>query len=261
MPDAIIIQLIADYGTGDPAFAEVVQKLTFLDQRIRVSAISVPPFSTIATGFWIAQFATVNAFSGLIVYSNTAPRIKIAEEKKNLYGQLVYTKLNDGAVVIAVNVGHSLSFIKDKITSLHVVNVPNVGSQFRSRDYYPDAVVGIAHGDSKYIGADIPKDSIPDVPLNKIAFVDGYGNLKTTVRRSQCAIPIGSRVRIACNNATFEGVVADETFQVHDGEISFAPGSSGGEDRFMEIWVKGLSAWKTFGEPHVEEEFTIEPVK
>lgn len=265
MPDATIIQLIADYGVGDPAFAEVIQKLTYLDKTIRVSAISVPPFSTIATGLWISQFATVNAFPGLVVYSNTAPRINIAEDKERTYkgkfGHLAYTKLDNGVVVVAVHVGYCFSFIKDNIKSLHLVNVKNEGSQFRSRDYYPDAVMGIAHDEAKFIGEEIPIDSIPDAPTDKIAFIDGYGNLKTTMRKSQNTIPVGTRVRVSCNNAMFEGVVSDETYRVEDGEISFAPGSTGGEDRFMEIWVRGKSAWEAFSRPHVEDTFSIEIVK
>lgn len=261
MAEALIIQLIADYGVGDPAFAEVIQKFTYLDHDIRIRATSVPAFSTIATGLWISQFATVNAFSGLIIYSNTAPRIAITEKQHNhLGGQLAYTKLDNGTIVIAVNVGYSFSFLKDKLTKLYHINVPNAGSQFRSRDYYPDAVVHIAHGDLSAIREEIPVSTILDVPQNVIAFIDGYGNLKTTTRKSQCTIPVGTRVKISCNNTMLEGIVADEAYKVHDGEISFAPGSSGGDNRFMEIWVRGMSAWNTFGKPHVESEFTITPV-
>lgn len=32
MADATLIHLIADYGTGDPSFAEIVQKLTLLER-------------------------------------------------------------------------------------------------------------------------------------------------------------------------------------------------------------------------------------
>ena len=261
MNEPIIIQLIADYGVGDAAFAEVVQKLTNLDRTIRVAATSVPAFSTIATGMWIAQFSSVNAFPGLIVYSNTAPRIAITKQtSKTLGGSLAYTKLANGTIVIAVHIGYCFSFIKNAITRLHLVNVANVGSQFRSRDYYPDAVVALAQGDTTFIGKEIPVSSVPDVPGNRIAYIDGYGNLKTTVRRSGSTVPVGTRVRISCNDAVLEGVVADETYDVHDGEISFAPGSTGGEDRFMEIWVRGMSAWEAFGKPRVEQDFSVTPV-
>ncbi len=260
MADPVIIQLIADYGVGDPAFGEVIQKLTFLDRHIRVHAMSVPAFSTVATGIWIAQFATVNAFPGLIVFSNTAPR-KVMPNAHDATdgGRLVYTRLEDGATIISVHSGFALSFIKDKITSLHLVNVPNVGSQFRSRDYYPDAVVAIANGDMRYIGDEVDMATIPDAPTNLIGFIDGYGNLKTTCRHSSCTFGVGTKVSITVGDVTKQGIVSDETYKVKDGDISWAPGSTGGNDRFMEIWVRGGSAWEAFGKPKVEEMFVIKP--
>lgn len=261
MSDPIIIQLIADYGVGDPAFAEVVQKLTFLDRSIRVGVTSVPSFSTVATGVWIAQFATVNAHDGLIIYSNTAPRkVFINHKEKTDGGRLVYSKLDNGVVIVAVNAGYCLSLIKPWIKKLHVVNVPNAGSQFRSRDYYPDAVVDIAHGKDFFIGEELSLDTIPEVPNNLIGFIDGYGNLKTTMRLSENKIPVGTKVKITCNNITHEGVISDEAYKVSDGDFSFAAGSTGGEDRFMEIWVRAGNAWRAFGKPKVEDEFKVEPV-
>ena len=260
MTKPLIIQLIADYGVGDPAFAEVVQKLTYLDKNIRVYPTSVPSFSTVATGLWIAQLSSVNAFSGLIVYSNTAPRtILPGFSEKASFGHLVYTKLANGVIVVAVNSGYCLSFIKNKIKTLHLVNVANHGSQFRSRDYYPDAVVGIAHNDKKYIGSVVPVSSVPDVPENIIGFIDGYGNLKTTLRQSKSAFPVGTKVTITVGRILRNGVVADEAYKVKDGDVSYAPGSTGGSDRFMEIWVRGGSAWEAFGRPKVETQFSIRP--
>ncbi len=261
MPEALIIQLIGDYGIGDPAFAEVIQKLTFLDRHIRVSVTSVPPFSTVATGMWIAQFSQVNAFSGLTVFANTAPRKVFANHpEKTDGGRLVYTKLDNGTNVISVNAGFCLSFIKKDIKKLHAVNVANEGSQFRSRDYYPDAVVSLANGENHYLGEEISLDTIPVAPTNLIGFIDGYGNLKTTIRQSENKIKSGTKVRITCNNITHMGIVVDETYKVNDQDLSFAPGSTGNGDRFMEIWIRNGNAWKAFNEPKVEQEFKIEAV-
>lgn len=258
MSTPVIIQLIADYGIGDPAFAEVVQRLTYLDKDIRVYATSVPAFSTVATGLWIDQLATVNAFSGLIIYSNTAPRkILPGFSEQASFGHLVYTRLENGVIIIAVNSGYALSFIKSKIKTLHIVNVPNYGSQFRSRDYYPDAVVGVARGEEKYVGEEVPMTSIPEPPTNLIGFIDGYGNLKTTQRAGTSKFSVGQKISINVGNVTKGGIVADETYKVRDGDVSFAPGSTGGEDRFMEIWVRGGSAWEAFGKPKVETEFKV----
>ncbi len=259
MAEPIIIQLIADYGIGDPAFAEVVQKFTFLDRHVRVHATSVPPFSTIATGMWIAQFATVNAFPGLIVYANTAPRKELAgfTGEKTDGGRLVYTKLGNGSIVVAVHTGYALSFIKPIIKKIHFVNVANAGSQFRSRDYYPDMVLAIASGDTRFLDDDLDVASIPDAPEDKIGFIDGYGNLKTTCRHAQCTVGVGTKVKITVGNVTKVGVVADETYKVKDGDISWAPGSTGGTDRFMEIWLRGGNAWEAFGRPKAESEFHV----
>lgn len=261
MSEPLIIQLIADYGVGDPAFSEVIQKLTFLDRHIRVSITSVPPFSTVATGIWVAQFAQVNAFPGLTVYANTAPRKTFGGmHEQTDGGRLMYAKLENGTIIVAVNAGYSLSFIKSDINHLHLIDVPNHGSQFRSRDYYPDAVVSIANGETKFIGEEKDTSTIPDAPLNIIGFVDGYGNLKTTQRLSQNKIPFGAKVNITVNGITREGVVADETYRVKDGDVSFAPGSTGNGDRFMEIWVRAGSAWEMFGKPKTEEKFLVEPL-
>lgn len=261
MSEPLIIQLIADYGIGDPAFSEVIQKLTYLDRHIRVSITSVPPFSTVATGIWVAQFAHVNAFSGLTVYANTAPRKTLAGfHEQTDGGRLVYAKIENGTNIVAINAGYSLSFIKNDINHLHIISVLNHGSQFRSRDYYPDAVVSIANGETKFIGDRIGKETIPDAPLDLIGFIDGYGNLKTTLRQSQNKIPKGTKVKITVNGISKNGLVTDETYKVKDGDISFAPGSTGNGDRFMEIWVRAGSAWEVFGKPKAEEKFLVEPL-
>lgn len=262
MTPSLFIQLVADYGIGDPAFAEVVQRLTLLDPAVKVNQVPVPKFSTLATGLWIAQLATVNPFPGLIIYSNTAPRKKIGEDEsqtfKGKFGHLVYTKLKNGVPVFAVHYGYTLSFLKKEITSLHLINVINVGTQFRSRDQYPDAVIKLVQGDQSFLGEEIPLGSIPDEPTNMVGFVDGYGNLKTTNRISKLPFKTGDRIQITLNGVIHKATVADKTYHVADGELVYAAGSTGGSDRFMEFWIRNGSAWNVFDRPHVESEFKIE---
>jgi hypothetical protein len=52
---------------------------------------------------------------------------------------------------------------------------------------------------------------------------------------------------------------SDGTFSVREGELAFAPGSSGGKDRFMELFLRGLSAWKELGKPMGDEILAVEP--
>ncbi len=256
-----IIHLIADYGSGDPAYAEVIQKFLLLDPELRINPVNVPKFSSLATGFWISQLATVNPFPRMAIFSNTAPRISVARDAaqtyKGQYGHLTYAKLSNGVVAVAVHMGYAFSFIKPLISELKLINVSNVGSQFRSRDYYPDGVVGVLRGDKGILGEDVPLGSIPEVPENRIAFIDGYGNIKTSMRKSQIHISEGEKIRIRLNGSVHEAVIGGETYHIEDGQLSYAPGSTGGTDRFMEIWVKGASAWEAFGKPHPETEYEV----
>ena len=258
-----LLHLVADYGIGDPAYAEVIQKFAELDPTLRINPVNVPKFSTLATGFWIGQLATVNAYPELVIFSNTAPRMNVgADESKTYhgkYGHLALAELNNGVSVIAVHIGFTFSFIKAHIKKFHLVNVPNEGSQFRSRDFYPQGAVAIIHGNADAIAEPIPLASIPDIPPLRIVFVDGYGNLKTTTRSSAMDVAAGEKITISLNGVAAQAVVGGDTFSVADGDLCFGPGSSGGNDRFMEIWVKGGSAWELFGKPVAEEAFVLLP--
>jgi hypothetical protein len=261
MDNPLFIQLVADYGVGDGAFSEVMQKLHLLHPTAQIHPTSVPKFSTLATGFWTHQFAMVNPVPGMMIFTNTAPRKDKKDSRdKNEGEKLVYAKLNNGVNVVGVNAGYCFSFLKSEIASFHLVNVANKGSQFRSRDFYPEAVIGIAKENQSYIGDKIDVNTIPDVPENKVAWIDGYGNLKTTTRQSQMAFTSGQTLQIVLNGVARTGYFTDGSFAVHEGELAFAPGSSGGEDRLMELFLRGLSAWKEFGKPSIEDEFTVTTV-
>lgn len=257
----MFIHLIADYGVNDPSFGEVIQKLTFLKPDVTVYPTSVPAFSTLATGFWMNQYSLLNTFPNLMIYSNTAPRKDKKESREHNEGErLVYAKLKNGVDVVGVNAGYCFSFLKPSISSLHSINVANKGSQFRSRDFYPEAVIGIMDGNKKFIGEEINMDTIPEVPANSIAWIDGYGNMKTTIRYSSLKLIPGQKVRIYMGEMKRTAIYSDGTFSVREGELAFAPGSSGGDDKCMELFLRGLSAHKEFGQPEVETTFTIEPL-
>lgn len=253
-----LIHLVADYGVGDPAFTEVIQKLMGLDPDARVLPTSVPAFSTLSTGFWICQLATVNPVSGMIIYANTAPRKDKKEVRDRNEGErLMYSRLDNGVTIVGVNAGFCFSFIKPYMHNFRIVDVENKGSQFRSRDFYPEAVISISHGQDKYLGQEVNPETIAPVPPDQIAWIDGYGNIKTTTRVSSLHFKPGQPVLITLNGMSRTAFYTDGTFAVRDGELAYAPGSSGGKDRFMEIFLRGLSAWVEFGKPRVEQDFTV----
>lgn len=256
----MLVHIIADYGHGDLAFAEVVQRIRLHLPDAEPMLTPVPPFATLAAGFCVAQLGMNEAPPGTLIYHNVAPREDADEARSNNAGErLAYARLPTGVRVIGVNAGHTFAFIRDTAEELRWAAVPAEGSQFRSRDLFPQAAAAVALGEPDALGEEIDRAEIPEVPPSRIAYVDGYGNLKTTFRSAPGDVPAGSRVTVRIGETEREAIVSDGSFAVEPGKIAFAPGSSGwaaegGEGtRWMELFLRGGNAWKAFGHPHIGE--------
>lgn len=250
--------LISDYGNGDPAFTEVLLRLRNLLPDVFIHPQSTSPLSTVNTGFWIAQVALVKDIKNTYIFSNTAPRKHQKNAVVNNSGErLMYAKLKNGFELVGVNAGYNFSFIKPYITKFHHVIVGNEGSQFRSRDKYPQAVAQMIKGEKSFTGKAEDVSIIPDPPQNVIASIDGYGNMKTSIRESEINFKQGEMLTIDINRKKHVATYKDGIFNIHEGELCFAPGSSGYENRFMEIFLRGGSAESLFDNPTVEAEIKI----
>ncbi|WP_088894426.1 SAM hydrolase/SAM-dependent halogenase family protein [Leptolyngbya ohadii] len=254
----MFITLIADYGTGDPAFAEVKQRLLMALPQAQIHELSVPPFNTLATGFWIAQLGLNPGSENRLIYHNCAPRKDDPEARRDNEGEgLTYALLPNGVKVVGVNAGFTLSFIKSQAKALHSVNVSRGGSQFRSRDVFPPAAAGIAQNDLSVLGDALKPDQIPNVPPDRIAWVDGYGNIKTTIAAEAIDLPTETKIAIRIGDVVSDAIYSDGSFRVPEGTLAFAPGSSGWTTtdgktlRWMELFLRGGSAWERFGRPRV----------
>lgn len=254
-----LVHIIADYGSGDLAFAEVRQRFKHLLPEIEVYTSSAPSFSTLNTGFLIAQLTLYNPSERMFIYSNTAPRKDDTSKRDQNEGEpFVYAKLNNGVEICSVHAGWCFSFVKHEIKTFKVLNVPTKGSQFRSRDFWPQAAAEIIAGDpSGLLGPSLPKSTIANVPADLLMHIDSYGNLKTTTRKSQVKFKSGQKLAITLNQRTLTGWYANGNFAVKSGDLAFAPGSSGGDDPFMEIFLRSGSAYLAFAKPKVETEITI----
>lgn len=259
----MFINLIADYGIGDPAFAEVAQRLLMGLPQAQLNLISVPPFSTLATGFWIAQLGLNPGPAERLVYHNCAPRQDNLEARRNNEGEgLTYALLPNNVKVVGVNAGYTLSFIKHHALAMHVVNVSKGGSQFRSRDVFPPAAAAIANEDFSILGASIDPDQISDAPLDRVAWVDGYGNIKTTIPAHSVNLQPETKVIIRVGDVVSDAIYSDGSFKVPEGTLAFAPGSSGwaahdgGTLQWMELFLRGGNAWERFGRPRVNQQIT-----
>lgn len=247
---ASFIHLVADYGKADPAFSEVVHRLTYEDPTLTVQTTAVQPFSTVATGFWIEQLGLHNpAFDDLTIYSNTAPRTDEAAPRQSNEGeQLCYLELENGVPVVVTNGRYNLSFIKDHIRDFREIDAPAKGSQFRSRDYFPARVAEIANGNLDSLGNERSIQEIPSKPDSTVCHVDGYGNIKTSIRASEFD-PSGAELRVDIKSQSETVFARDAVFEAEEGSLVIAPGSAGGDDPYLELVQRGGSAAALFNQP------------
>lgn len=271
--NSLHIEVIADYGGGyttDHAFMEVRNHFFRFDKQDKIKSVTDHPvyaFSTVETGFWIAQESLHSEHKDLVIFSNTAPRGDITwvgdDEQPFVCGLL-----DNDIPVFAVHALYNLSFIKERLKALWEVKVPNVGTQFRSRDYYPEATMAILNGDLSRLGKEISLTSIPAYPKFTVASVDGYGNLKTTIRRSDLSSHILTSpvVRISLNkHYHFALNTVGLGIKGKIGDMCLVSGSSGGKGKnFVEVIKLQMRADREFevdGPRDDLGQIEIEPVK
>ncbi|WP_250007783.1 SAM-dependent chlorinase/fluorinase [Actinoplanes sp. M2I2] len=237
----MLITVVADYGAGDLAFAEVTQRFAQLVPGAAVSTVPVPAFDTVSAGFCVAQLALTDGPADRVVFANVAPRADEDDPRPDNAGErLAAVRLDSGVLVVGVASGVSLSFLG---RTVRAVKVADAGSQFRSRDVFPAAVAALARGDD-LLGEELP---LPAPPPDAVVYTDGYGNLKTSWHEPP-AEP-GTTVRVRVGDRTAEAVVSDGVFTVPAGAMSFAPGSSGWDEPFYELLLRGGRAADVFGRP------------
>lgn len=260
----MLYHLICDYGIGDGAFAEVIQRFHQFDPAGHFQPLSVPAFATVTTGFWIVQLAIWNLTQNVTIFSNTAPRHDDHNGREANAGEkFVIAELTNGTKIGAVFAGYTFSFIKPYIKSIHEAQTPDRGSQFRSRDYFPEAFYKTITGQLQP-GPSIKLSDIPDAPANQIAYIDGYGNIKTTITSSQTRFTAGQNISLTINSQTHTATYTDGIFHVNSGDLTLAPGSSGNpQDPFLEIVLRrgtltDPSASNIFNNPTVESTISIQ---
>src|ERR687894_328979 len=261
----MLIHVIADYGPGDLAFTEVAQRIKLHLPDAEPLYTPVPAFATLAAGFCAAQLGLNPAPPNTLIYHNVAPRKDDEEARVGNEGErLAFARLPTGVRVVGVNSGYAFSFVRDAAEELCWSSVGAEGSQFRSRDLFPHAAAAIASGRPGALADAMSTSDIPDVPRSRVAYADGYGNLKTTIKRGELDLSSGSIVQVGIGDVEREAHVSDGSFEVEEGKLALAPGSSGwtddaGKDTvWMELFLRGASAWEEFGRPPVGSGVRVE---
>ena len=268
-----LLHVICDYSPNGLEFAEISTRLQyFLDNPhgVRIHPLSTPPLDTIAVGFVTAQLAFAPARGKVFIYGNAAPRRSKAEAtKNNIDDGLKYARLDNGTEIIIVYSQYSLSFVKDHIVEFRHVDCPNAGSQFRSRDFFPELVARLINGDRSILLEEHDINDIEDVPHNLVAWTDGFGNIKTTMRKSDLTkqgLKSGDQVQVILNGVSMVGMISDGGFTVDRGVLAVNAGSSGYDDPFVELFLrvhhmKEKTAAVRFDYPEGGTEFEIKKLK
>jgi hypothetical protein len=260
----MLVHLIADFGAGDLAFAEVTQRLALALAAPQVHATPVAPFDTLGAGFCVAQLALTEGPSDRLVFHNVAPRRDEPGPRSANEGERFCAgRTTGGVLVVGPNSGFSFSFCAPELESLRYLAVAAGGSQFRSRDLLPPVLPALLAGAADVVEDDVPRERVLEPPESVIVYVDGYGNLKTTV--ADPPAPPGARVLVRIGPVSATAIVSDGTFAVAEGELALAPGSSGwtshaGRGRaFYELFLRGGSAADRFVDPSPGTPVRIEP--
>lgn len=242
----------------DLAFAEVTQRIRRHLPGAEVQCTTVPPFATIAAGFCGAQLALNDGPEDMVVFINVAPRRDDTTARHDNAGEaLTLVTLTNGRRVVAVNSGNTLSFLAPHASSINRLAVRNDGSQFRSRDHYPEALARVVRNDESVIGENVATETVPPVPGCRIAYVDGFGNIKLTLRGDE-PLPAGATVQVRIQGVTRPAWVREGGFSVPQGELALSVGSSGWNGfQYRELFLRGGSAWELFGHPAAESEVII----
>lgn len=240
-----LLHVICDYAAGGMEFGEITNRLQYhLEQphEVRIHPTSVPPLDTMAIGFVTAQYAFAPCEGKMFIYGNAAPRRGSKKAQENNFDEgIYYARLTNGVEIVNVMSPYAFGFVKKEIVEFRAINCPAEGSQFRSRDFFPERVAQLINGDRSILTDELDSTTIPDIPNNLVAWTDGFGNIKTTMRRSdleRLAMRQGQMVQVILNGVSMLGVIATGGFTVDRGVLAVNIGSSGYEDPFVELFLR-----------------------
>lgn len=245
MPITTLLHLVCDYAPGGLEFAEITTRFHFHlrdPESVSIHPTSTPPLDTMAVGFVTGQLALGPVRERTVIYGNSAPRRDSHLGSPTNAGRgLRYARLDNGVEIVSVDSDHAFGFVREHIAEFREIDCPSAGSQFRSRDFFPQHAAAIVDGDHSALAGHLDPAQIPPITPNLVAWTDGFGNIKTTMRRSHLAergLEPGHSVLVTLNGVTLQAVVSDGGFAVERGVLALNAGSSGGDDPFVELFLR-----------------------
>jgi hypothetical protein len=252
-----LVHVIADYGAGDLAFGELMQRLELVLPDLDLQHTRVAPGDTLAAGYCVARLALTPGPAGRLVLHDVAGPGRELE-------RLCVGRTLDGVLVAGRDAGWCWSFVIDALRGIWVLDVPARARPRDPADAMPKAVVRVLAGHGHALRDRLPRSAVPPYPSCAVAYVDGHGNLETTI--TGLPAPPGSRVLVRIGEVSAPATVAEANGAVAPGELVLAPISPGWRARssaqrpHMEVAVRGGSAAQRFGEPRPGAPISLLPV-
>jgi len=283
------IKILTDYPRDDMASDEVQQALVTACAEHDVDAFNldvgaITGMDTVIAGFKTAQLALNSKLGfGHIIHTNCAPRRNIVTKESKGHG-VVLGFLPNGVCLLTVSEGYSLAPFYDLIEageiSFFETRIPDAGSQFRSRDYFPDAtarlgrylqdrmrdlgadeiqkLISAGHADKiledfEFISNPIKDARFNALPQGSVWYIDNFGNMKLNIAHDDLIkqYAAGTILSVVAGDTIADVVVGTEGFSEGEGIMAMTRGSSGWSQgskdvRFAEVMLRGASAARMF---------------
>ena len=204
------MQLVADYGAGDRAFAELAQALELVVAGADVRLTRVPASASLAAGWCAAHLALCPGPPGRLVV------IDVAASEGDHY---CVGRTADGVEVVSANSGWSWSFLAGELSGPFCMEVP---AGQRAAQLLAEAVVRIAKRQPHALLEPLPREEIPPVPESVVAFVECDGSLETTIPYTPGVV--GERVRVRIGDAAATALITERRASLEDGALELCPG-------------------------------------
>lgn len=257
--------IISDWGHDTLSAAEVkIAILGFITSNKipDITFVNCSP-STIHASFITQQIVLSTERLGnplkTVIFQNVDPRIILTKKEDNddeinvliqenfnrFLHKLILLKLVNGIWVFGPNALFNFSLIKNKIEKLYYYPNFEKGGQFRSRDLYSRICAHLLEENEDQLEfEEITDEAIP--PLNGfyIGHIDNFGNIKTTIKKSDLKgkVELNQKIKIKINNITQSVRYVESLFAGYPNQLIIYPGSSGSlDDPYLEI-----SVWRTF---------------
>jgi hypothetical protein len=216
-----LVQLVADYGPGDLAYAEAVQGIAALLPEAEVHGTLVAPGDTLAAGLCVGQLAHATAPPGTV----------IVHDVDGADAPFWVGRTAGGTLVAGAGWGWTWSFVAGALHELCALDV-NAGC---------DLALAVRHAVGNHphaVRAVVPHDRVPAPPQCAVVWVDRAGSIQTTL----AVAPAHERVMVRIGDRSAEAVVARGGAE---GELALVPGVRG----LQRLAVAGGSAAERFGGP------------